>query len=1560
MEQNPNMMPNGMQMQNINSMQRPQRGNQMQQLYAKVLDDLKRQQPTPQGWQTTFDIGHRAAQIFQIISQLKILEPDISRCVSIAENYEERTIREAPSKEAYHASIQEKLKEIQRKREEAVRNNMQNGQLGPPMGMNGNMLMQNNMGNQNPNMNMMQNPGMNGMGMNMSGNMNFNQGNGQMGMNGMQQNQNFPTQLQRQMQPSPLPQHLQGQPQNDIVDPAALRQMQSQMPNMNPQASNMNQNGQNQPIQPTQEEVRTKARAIFAGLTEERKNQLRQEVLRNMSEQQKLNLQHNNQDPLHNAILRRARDMVFKEKNGLAPPPGQQSGNGMPMQNPMQGSMSMAANNLQQTSQPDFSTITGLQANAIRSQESGGEVVPASNHQSFNMGGQANMNQGVNPQMLGNPNGQPNNNANMQQMKMAQQMQRQQQQQLQNNQNHLARQQALAQQAQAQNHLRGQPGGLSTPNALNGGQVNSPAMNMSMLNRPMVPPGQTTPSTPQQNRPNQGMSQTPMNGASQLAQHHQAMLNQNQNQGQGQNQNNQQLQAKDVERLLSEVPPRLRDTIKSAPPAQIPAILSHIMSQQQQQQQQQGGNQNQNTMNPFHPQPPGGLQMGNSQTMGNGAPPNMGNAIPNFMSQPPPNQQQQQRPNQEPFTFQKMEAHQAAQVKQRAMDMHSFPKHILQQMAMQVGPEIDTWGKLKSYVMSNQSVLPPNTMDKLNNTQHNWFDTHPEDMQNAHQDFQRRWHLMQQRQQLQQRQHHQQQQQQQNMQTSQPPSSMPMQTGPAPPAQMVPPVAPMQQPLNQNPNMPGSNMPGPNMGQGQMRPPQMQHAPTDEEVKQFRARVPQAQGQSDDHVRQMMVIVRRRNYLQNAQMRSAGLANNAGPAGNAPQADQQQPARAQQGQKQQGQAEGQGQGQGQKRPQSSSDDIIEIKNPSAPPANNAPKPPPMQQTGSQQMNPVQMFGRPLTQEQLNNMTPQQRQSYQLRLSQVEAIRRAQSTAANGQANANQPAPPQPPPAPQQQQQAAQAQLQAPGPDQAQFRQQTEQKVKEMWMNVYRNTPKGPAVQISPPELEQAQAILKKLYPLMTRIASTFPAALNLPTLGEKRLLQMMKIRAQIQHNTADASGKIKDYLSLSLPELQQMQQWTMAYFAQMTSWQKSRQQQPQVGGNGAQAQQAQPQPQAPPPVKQEPAPQAPPLNRKISQTGHGRKQSSSTKAPPAPTDEKKFDWGAPSPHGIPKYEAGRTELTPDKLKIPPPKRRKTGQSESQTSTPAAQTGTPGGTAGSPGVPAAAKAPTPEQVRRMQMQQAQAKPVEPVRPRFRCEDALCERSIGGFESEEALKRHREEEHRPIEDPFQFLMDLTEEVGEVEKEDPIQARNKAAVSDTKAKPTPAPNARAASKAPSTPLPKQPKSAEPAPTTAAAKSPSLLDTMVSKLSFPLPPTTPSPTNPTTDDFPPLLFNPSSPYASNSWDDFAAVTNWNLPRQAEAEAELTPSSVDSQSSRESDVSESARLKVNLQWDAFGDGDTGVPEWMVGEEGLGGLGFGEGEEMDWRADEGGVDWGMVFGDGGG
>lgn len=198
MEQ-PNMMPNGMpgQVPQGGAMQRAQSGNVQQQIFAKIITDLRNSMGTfTGGWQATFDPRTRGNLIMQLVTALRMLERDIPKCISIAQRFEHQSISNAQTRAQYESSMQAKLEEIRQKRAstggQMMPNNLNGQQLNPG----------------NAAMNMQQARGL----------MQPPQQNNNMSMQG--QAAGFPAQLQRPMQPSPLQHHPQSQP--NALDPSFL------------------------------------------------------------------------------------------------------------------------------------------------------------------------------------------------------------------------------------------------------------------------------------------------------------------------------------------------------------------------------------------------------------------------------------------------------------------------------------------------------------------------------------------------------------------------------------------------------------------------------------------------------------------------------------------------------------------------------------------------------------------------------------------------------------------------------------------------------------------------------------------------------------------------------------------------------------------------------------------------------------------------------------------------------------------------------------------------------------------------------------------------------------------------------------------------------------------------------------------------------------------------------------------------------------------------------------------------------------------------------------------
>ncbi|KAI1773685.1 hypothetical protein F4818DRAFT_421423 [Hypoxylon cercidicola] len=143
---------------------------------------------------------------------------------------------------------------------------------------------------------------------------------------------------------------------------------------------------------------------------------------------------------------------------------------------------------------------------------------------------------------------------------------------------------------------------------------------------------------------------------------------------------------------------------------------------------------------------------------------------------------------------------------------------------------------------------------------------------------------------------------------------------------------------------------------------------------------------------------------------------------------------------------------------------------------------------------------------------------------------------------------------------------------------------------------------------------------------------------------------------------------------------------------------------------------------------------------HQRSTSKGGQPPAAPTtSQPPFSFGAQSPNGQPTY-IGKPAVTQEDLHLPARKKVKTGaQSGLGSRGPSANSS-----------PQVQKAPSPEMVKRSSS--TDAKPAAKLQ--FRCPDMHCEAHGIGFATDEALRAHHEEAHvKPYEDPVGFVLSRT---------------------------------------------------------------------------------------------------------------------------------------------------------------------------------------------------------------
>lgn len=1438
----------------------------------------------------------------------------MGKCLRTAMQFENETITRAPNSDLYTQAMRRKMAEISAKRSQnmgGVMNGnvaqMGNGQMQGDGTVNPNGAQMAQRGQQPPNMGNMQQQ-------QMLNNMN------QMGAPGMQ-----PSMSQNSHQP----QHMNNTPN----------------PQMAPQ------------FQP--QELQEVAAKIMASIPDDKKAGLRNNIMRSMSEQDRQQASAAKKDPLINYVFKQARNELMARKAA-------QANGGQVPQNMMgnAGGANMAQAGSQQGNSFDFTAIMGQQANALKLQESGEQVVPASNNPNAQF--KAPMNQpnaqagNINPAMLGNGNGQggnqmPNNMTQQQQMQIVLlQREKQRQEQMRNN---AARNQAM-QQAQ----MHGQ--GMGTQNALNGAAGGSPAM--PMLNRPMQPPGSQTPNTPSQpnrapnmQQPNQH-GQTPGNGPNALMQHHQSMVNRN-NSGVNMMQgplaglpHHPVFDNPQALNIIRTMPPPVIDKMRNiaqTSPEELPALIKQwaLAQARRNQPNAQIGNQQMGNQGGMNGMPNGMPDINMQQAMmsqgQSQVPQGMDPAqLQARMQQQQQHQQQQQQHQQQQNPQQHQQQQQQPQqhqqqgqgqmqqqpqlppnmmdrmppaMKTQAMLSRPFPPQAASSLGLNVPPQVRIWGQLKLHIEQNQASLPPNIIQRFSAMITKWFHDNPAELEaGVRMIIATRQQQQQQQQQQMQGQNH---NQGAHINGNNPTPMAMMQNsnqGGAPTAQMQP-NAQMQQ------GQAGLQM-NPAMNQMRMTP---QNPIGPQEIAMFRQKVPQGASMSDDQIRKVIEQSRLRSMAsQNQALKQAQLQNQL--AQNQPINQQRPPSRTP-GQPGNDQMQAQQQQAGQKRnqPQASNDDVVEIPNPNGQPAVAA------QPNKARPTGPLAGMKLPnLTQEQLAKLGPQEREQLKRR---YESLRQANAGARPVQAGM--------PPAPV----AAAAPQQTeskPNETEADLR----KTVQRMLEEVNRTQVKGPQVQQDATATENTITILKRIYGAYTQVDKTFTAALRLPEFDENRIKDIMKAKIQVFHNWDASTNGVKGYLSLSLRQVQYMQHLVQSYLQAMSQARARGQLNQQA------AQQAQNQAQQQPTASQ-PAGPAPGMEKTASK--HGRKASSS-KPPPAPTDNKSFDWsvGVASPHGIPKYESGATQLTPDKLKFPPNKRRKTGQPESAGSTPAGQAGTPAGA--SPGV-TAAKVVSPEQVRKAQLAREAE---ERDKKRWKCtKDAACEASIEGFETEEELKAHFDSVHSEIDDPLQFLLNSAAMSLDVDLEGkPLPGKAaadkpkpgarllppKAAAMKRDPSLTPAVKTEARTPAGQAITPATPGSGNKAAgakagdkqAVATDKTKSLQDSLAEKMGYETTSTADVNSNTASlSEEDQLWADISSTIASGlstvepfNFDTMTGgqIDDWGLrPEDGTVEGiqsspETTPET-DSQSSRSSDVSISDRLRINLEWDAFGNGDTAVPDML-------------------------------------
>ncbi|KAL1302056.1 hypothetical protein AAFC00_002501 [Neodothiora populina] len=1283
-----NMLPQGM--------QRPQPGNENDQIHAKIMEEL-RKVPLPNGtWHITMDYRERANWIMQLQSSMRLLQPQhtVIQAIGMALRYEVQLFQTSPSKDQYTASFKQKLQELQRARQAHAMNNNNMMQA-----QNNFQMSQGGIGMQTPMQQTRSNQGV------LAGNM-----------------------IQQPQQP------FQNSPMNMAPQPANMQT------NLSMQQRQMQSLTQQEKAQ-----IQAHATQMINGLPKPKADLLRHQLFESMPLERRQ--QHANQDPLPRHMFQISLNNFLKAKAAR-----QQAGQGLQGPSMDGGNAAQAVNMQRPGSQQglngnpsiDFASFAGQQADAMKMQESGQLVVPASTNGGGNGGGGGTNNNNttmdpssMNMNNMNQPNlNQPgminNNPAQVQNMMVHRQQQLQRDaamrtSQLQAQAQAQARNAAQAQ-AQQQNMLRGQ--------GLNATQPPQQSPAMSMLNRPMIPPGQQGGTTPQQ--PSQ------QNIPQVLGPTNPALMASLQSQNMNGNQSMFPPQKLPVQ-IPDNLPPQVKAKLMGMDPDQARLILERMRNSHQAN-QAQGMQNGMNMPNGDNINPMQNLQQNGQQG------PNVGN-VANM------NQVQIQ---------QRLIAQQQQQQRLRAMDPMAFPRRVLQELQLPAPDAVQTWGQLRQFVQEHQATLPPDSMPRMHRMQSMFAMQLQKNHMNANANGLP------------------------NGAGGQLPGSQPTPaSGPpiipgtqAPPAQMVP-----QQQTLQNQGQPGMNIP--------LNPPNMSNAAmlqvSPQEMQAFRARM-NAPNAPDEHIKAAIMKWKinklsqenpaafqqhkaqyqaQQNAIRQAQLQRAGQANMAQQPGlgvnlQAPglQNRAQPPFNMQAGVP--------NNLQGPKRP-GTSDDVVEIPNP-----NQSPQRPPtavgqpdqaqMQRPTFDQlrtMTPEQLATLPAEQKAQLSLQMQQHQNAQQR-AQVEALKRAQN---------------------QGQQQAGRGPNQGQMIQQSPMQQQTRKQPIEVTpqhrvaaLNIAQQADKG-LKKGAPAKVDNGSfpAMIDKLkqtLPLALQTDRALPIAVamvNHGLIGQDVLRRLCMLRTNFFHQM-HKNGDVHEYVSLNLKQLEDLYnalKKTLAFILH----------QYQQHQDGAKAEQVPaPAPMKQPEVTAQPQPpqnlhQRATENMSRSASQGGARQAKS-KAPPAPTSTvPPFPIGSPrTGHGVPVYEGMNTGLTPDKLHLPPQKKRK-GNNGSAASTPANQGATPA-TGASPQLMKAQQSPGQRRQQQLKLEQQQQQEQE---RRFKCADEYCEFSVKGFEKEEELQAHTTASHPKIEDPLEFFLNSAANALDVDVDG--QSRQPKADSNVanKAKPT-----------------------------------------------------------------------------------------------------------------------------------------------------------------------------------
>lgn len=85
----------------------------MKKLHASILTQMRNDFPNfAGGWQCTFDMRNRVRKVLALLTLLRRIENDVSKCLMVAVKFEAETIACSPNKEVYQSMMHRKMSEV--------------------------------------------------------------------------------------------------------------------------------------------------------------------------------------------------------------------------------------------------------------------------------------------------------------------------------------------------------------------------------------------------------------------------------------------------------------------------------------------------------------------------------------------------------------------------------------------------------------------------------------------------------------------------------------------------------------------------------------------------------------------------------------------------------------------------------------------------------------------------------------------------------------------------------------------------------------------------------------------------------------------------------------------------------------------------------------------------------------------------------------------------------------------------------------------------------------------------------------------------------------------------------------------------------------------------------------------------------------------------------------------------------------------------------------------------------------------------------------------------------